>query len=330
MYLPKIARLESCIKCQLKCACCTIGDFYDKNPPKCYFLSSDNFLTFIKNNKFIKIIELSNNGEMFLNPQLDEIIKIANRNRVVLTARNGVNFNDVSDEILESMVKNKFHSMNIAIDGASQKTYSEYRVKGDFNKVINNIKKLNYFKEKYNSIYPILFYQFIIFGHNEHEIPLAKKFAKELKMKMYFKRNLYREYSPIKDKEFVAKELHLKKIYTDDKDESKLAPLSGMSTCTHLWFEPQIQCDGTFLGCCSQYKDTKMNVFESGLESILNSPQIINSKRILCNQTSCGETICSDCFVFNYRMKNKNYINSEMIANSLKYIENYFKEIYIY
>ncbi len=115
-YLPKIARIESCIKCQLKCKCCKIKEFYDENPPKTYYLSANNFKKFIKKNPFIKIVELSNNGEMFLNPELKDIIITANKNKVVLTARTGVNFNYASDDVLEAMVKYKFHSMNVAID----------------------------------------------------------------------------------------------------------------------------------------------------------------------------------------------------------------------
>lgn len=331
LYLPKIARIESCIKCQLKCKCCNIKEFYDENPPKNYYLTANNFNKFIKKNRFIKIVELSNNGEMLLNPELKDIIIAANKNKVVLTARTGVNFNYASDDVLETMVKYKFHSMNIAIDGTSQETYSEYRVNGNFEKVISNIKRLNYYKEKYNSQYPILYYQFIIFGHNEHEMPEAKKLAKALNMKLYFKRNLFHEYSPIKNPDFVAKELNLPKIVVEANENGEEDKIKSMQTCTQLWFEPQIQCDGTFLGCCCQYFDSNLNVFELGLKKVLENEKIKNSKKVLCNEIEEKDNIiCKDCGVYAYRKKTKSYITQSMIEDTKNYIEKYIKDTYIY
>ena len=56
----------------------------------------------------------------------------------------------------------------------------KYRVGGCLDRVFENVKKLNELKRKYNSPYPRLSWQFIIFGHNEEEIPLVKKMAPEL------------------------------------------------------------------------------------------------------------------------------------------------------
>ena len=329
-FLPQIARLESCIICQLKCPCCKIEEFYNENPPAVRYLSSDDFYKFIKKNPFIKIIELSNNGEIFLNPELKEIIKIANIHKVVLTARNGANFNYVSNEVLEAMVKYKFHSLNVAIDGATPETYKIYRVGGNLNRVIENIERLNFYKKKFNSMYPILYFQFIIFGHNEHEIPMVKKLAKELKMRLYFKRNLFHDYSPINNPEYVAKELNLSKIVVDNS--LNIEPqIKRMDSCTQLWFEPQIQCDGTFLGCCSQYYDTGLNVFENGLEDVLNSSIVVHAKNILCKKEEVdNNSMCAKCPFFIYRIRTNSFITDNMIFSAKECIEKKVKETYIY
>ena len=64
--------------------------------------------------------------------------------------------------------------MKVSVDGASEDTYQIYRKGGSFQEVINNIKKINHYKKIYKSKLPKLKWQFIIFGHNEHELPLAK------------------------------------------------------------------------------------------------------------------------------------------------------------
>ena len=133
-------------------------------------INADNF----------ELIDLSNRGEIFLNPELNKIIKYACEKEIKLTAITGVNLNTVSEQTLENLVKYKFNKMTISIDGATPETYKIYRVGGDFNTVINNIKTINKFKKLYGSEFPRLNWQFIVFGHNEHEIELAKIKAKEL------------------------------------------------------------------------------------------------------------------------------------------------------
>jgi len=151
--LPTKVRLEATTLCQLRCTACPMfsNSFLGKD-----YLKIADFEKFIQNNRYVKEIELSNKGEIFLNPDLFHIIKHAFENNVKLTAGNGVNFNSVSDEIIEALVKYQFRFMSVSIDGASQEIYSMYRVNGDFNTVIENIKKLNACKKKYNSKFPML------------------------------------------------------------------------------------------------------------------------------------------------------------------------------
>jgi len=83
-------------------------------------------------------------------------------------------------------------SLTVSIDGASPKSYAQYRVKGDFDRVIGHIRRINDFKRKHRSGWPILTWQFIVFGHNEHEIETARKMAGELGMGFRAKMNVGR------------------------------------------------------------------------------------------------------------------------------------------
>ncbi len=281
--LPKTVRLEACSLCQLNCPACTVRKL-EKQMPKDWlgYLKFKDFKKFVDENDFIKEIELSNNGEIFLNPELDEIIKYAYEKGVSLTAGNGVNLNTVSEATLENLVKYKFKYMKVSIDGATPETYKIYRVGGDFNNVIDNIKKINYFKKKYNSEYPHLFWQFILFGHNEHEIELAKKKAKELGIDIRFKQNYYLNYSPIKNLPLVEKLTGLqvskdKREFFNDKIETK-----NKFTCHTLFYTPQIDYNGCLIGCCQIIKEKfNVNVFKLGLQKALNSPDFIYAKHML-------------------------------------------------
>ena len=80
--LPKRIRIEACSLCQLNCPACTVRKL-EKQMPKDWlgYLKFNDFKNFIDNYNF-KEIELSNNGEIFLNPELDEIIKYAYEKKI--------------------------------------------------------------------------------------------------------------------------------------------------------------------------------------------------------------------------------------------------------
>jgi MoaA/NifB/PqqE/SkfB family radical SAM enzyme len=125
-------------------------------------------------------VELSNYGELFLNPELPKIMEHAFTSGVQLTADNGANLNTVREETLEALVKFRFRRITCSIDGASAETYVRYRVGGCFETVIANIRKIQEYKSRYGSRYPRLAWQFISFPHNQHEIEPARKLARQL------------------------------------------------------------------------------------------------------------------------------------------------------
>ena len=290
--LPNQIRLEACSLCQLSCPECFIVKVKDKAPEGWLgYLRFKNFKKFVDDNNF-KIIELSNHGEIFLNPELDDIIKYAYSKNIRLTAHNGVNLNTVSEATRENLVKYNVRHITVSIDGATPETYAIYRRGGDFNTVISNIKKINYFKKKYNSKFPKLKYQFIVFGHNEHEIDKARELAHELNMKIQFKKNYASYYSPVTTKEGLL----------------AISPEKEYFGCKLLFDMPQIGYDGRLLGCYqSTFKDYGVNVFEKGLLESLNSPNVIYAKHML---TDLGvplkkEFPCAQCFNYEKLLKSK-------------------------
>ena len=107
------------------------------------FLRLKDFSKLLDENTWIEEIELSNYGEVFLNPDLLEIMRYASENKVILTINNGANFNTVKQEVLNGLVRYKVRSMSCSIDGASRETYAKYRVGGNYDAVLNNIQIIN-------------------------------------------------------------------------------------------------------------------------------------------------------------------------------------------
>jgi FkbM family methyltransferase len=298
---PSKIRLEASSACQLKCASCYRNTEAFRSAVRNGFLKFGDFRKLVDENPWIKEIELSNNGEIFLNPELLEMIKHAHELGIALTADNGVNLNAVKEAVLEGLVKYRFKSMTVSIDGASSATYRVYRVGGNFETVIENIRKINLFKQQYQSEYPQLLWQFIAFGHNEHEIDLAEKMARALGMNFYVKLTWDDRFSPLRNPERIRK---LVGAATREEYKQRYGVEYFHETCHQLWDGPQVNWDGKVLGCCRNWwGDFGGNAFEDGLLKSINSEKTKYARDMLLGKKKPMEGIpCTTCSMY-MRMK---------------------------
>ncbi len=295
---PAAIRLEAMGACQLRCPSCptttgairpTIGSGY---------LRLEDFKCLIESSPFVRKVELSNYGEVFLNPKLLQIMRYAHQRGIELTAMNGVNLNTVKDEVLEGLVEYQFKGLSCSIDGASQETYSIYRVRGDFEKVIENIRKINEHKRRRGSALPHLTWQFVVFGHNEHEIQKARALCRELGMTFNPKISWDDEFSPIKDKAFVLRETGLQATRSEYREQT--GEICGRVICRQLWRSPQINWDGKVLGCCRNFwGDFGGNAFRDGLEAAVNNEKIGYARDMLRGRRGPRDDIpCTTCEIY--------------------------------
>jgi MoaA/NifB/PqqE/SkfB family radical SAM enzyme len=322
---PKKIRLEASSICQLKCHSCPNANKAYLSTIGSGFLRLSDFQKLIDKNPWISEIELSNYGEIFLNPDLLEIIKYAYERKVALTAVNGANFNNVKTEVLEGLVRYKFRTVTASIDGASNETYKQYRIGGNYDTVIENIKKINLFKKQYKSKYPLLAWQFVIFGHNEHELPMARKKAYELNMYFYSKLSWDAEFSPVQNHEVIRKE-HSAISWKEYKE--KFGVDSYMQEiCYHLWEQPQMNWDGKVLGCSENYwGDFGGDVFTDGLLESLNNEKINYARDMLVGLKEMRDDIpCATCNKYLATKKEGNWLKRGLKRRLISSIPSAFK-----
>lgn len=241
--------IDACSSCQLKCERCPVTQMGYKNTIGNGYLTFDKFTDIVLADKQIRSVDFDNFGELFLNPDLPRIMKFARGANIRLQCGSGVNGNWISDEALWGLVQNKFAYLSFSIDGATQDTYSIYRKRGMLDHVLANIAKINDLKRAHNTRFPKLQWQFIVFGHNEHELPAARAKAFSLGMEFYPKMNWDSSYSPIKDPEYVKKQTGWE-VTTREEYEKKYGVSYMRSTCYSLWNSPRLSWDGTMTGCC--------------------------------------------------------------------------------
>ena len=295
---PSKIRLESSSFCQLRCPSCPTTSKAIHPAVGSGFLELRNFQQLLDRNPSLREIELSNYGEMFLNPDLLNIIRYAAERGVALRADNGVNLNNVKESVLEGLVRYRFRSMTCSIDGATNEVYALYRIKGNLETVIENIRKINSFKSEYRSTFPKLTWQFVVFGHNEHQIPLARELANELGMKLELKLSWDAELSPIRDQELVRKEVG---AASREEFQQEKGVDYKQRICHQLWDQPQINWDGRVLGCCRNFWGDfgSENAFADGLVESVNSETMSYAKDMLLGKKVARDDVpCTTCSIY--------------------------------
>jgi MoaA/NifB/PqqE/SkfB family radical SAM enzyme len=314
---PSQIRLEACSHCQLRCPSCpTATGAIDAVVGK-GFLKFADFRNLIDRNPSLRRVELSNYGEIFLNPDLLRILEYADARRVIIDVQNGANLNHVRDAVLEGLVKYHVAAITCSIDGASAETYRKYRVGGDFDTVIANIKRINHYRRAYRSKLPNLAWQFVVFGHNEHEIPHARAMARALGMRFFTKLSWDSGFSPIRDKEFVRKQTGMPVVTREEYEQ-----ISGKKylnrICYQLWNKPQINWDGKVLGCCRNFwGDFGGNAFTDGLVESLNNEKIAYARDMLLgNKPARDDVPCTTCEMYPAMRRNSQWIRQPDVEAS--------------
>ncbi len=303
---PTAARVEATPACQLRCPSCPTASGATKPLLGRGYLKAVDLERLLANSPQIRHVELSNYGELFLNPELLEIMAIAHGRGVTLSAQNGANLNTVKPDVLEGLVKYGFRTLTVSIDGVTQQTYQQYRVGGDLDVVLGNIRSINAHKQRYQSPLPLLVWQFIIFGFNEHEIEQAAMLAASLGMKFRVKL-AWGDFSPVKDVGRIRKLLgHGSRV--EYQQQHGVEYMSFI--CNQLWDEPQINSDGKVLGCCRNFwMEFGGNAIEEGLEAVMNSEKMEYARQMLTGAAPQRDDIpCTTCSVYISRRTSGNWI----------------------
>ncbi len=291
-------RVDASSACQLKCPLCPTSRGENREGVVGWgYLRFESLRKLLDENPAIKKVELSNWGEIFLNPQIKDILRLGHERGIEMVASNGSNLNTLDAEKAEALVKYGFRFLSVSLDGASQETYCQYRASGNFGKVIENIRLINQYKEQYGSELPRLRWQFIVFGHNEHEIEKARRMAEELGMEFYPKLNYDNDYSPVSDPEAVKKASGLK--YVSRKEYRERRKKEYALPCKQFWFSPQVNWDGKLLGCCMNTFSDYGNVFETGLSECMQSERYRYTKDLLLGKVPPRDDIpCLKCSIY--------------------------------
>ncbi len=194
-----------------------------------------------------------------------------------------------------------------SIDGASPETYARYRVRGNFERVIANIRRINAYKQAQGRTLPRLTWQFVAFGHNQHEIEAARALANELDMAFVVKLSWDSDFSPVTDAAAI-------RAATGATSREEYLAETGrdymQGICADLWQSPQINWDGKVLGCCRNFwQEFGGNAFRDGLGASLGGEKLNYARAMLSGKAPPRPDVpCTTCAIYKSRQAQQDWV----------------------
>ncbi len=123
-------------------------------------------------------VRLYNWGEPNSHPCIYDMIRyISSKNIGVIMSSNLVR---LDEKDVRELVDSGLEYLTVSLDGTTQEIYSQYRVRGDFNAVLDHLRAILEYRHSSGSRTPFIEWQFIVMKHNEHQIKEARKLAGEI------------------------------------------------------------------------------------------------------------------------------------------------------
>lgn len=270
--------------CNLRCPACHTGTKHPEMAKASILKFEDYKIIFNQVKDYAFSIALYNWGEPFLNKDIFNIISYTKENNVGSTLHS--NFNVFSQSMADELVRSGLTHIYMSIDGATQDVYSKYRIKGDLDDVINNIKLLTEAKARHKSVFPIVTWKYLTFDHNEHQVLEAKKIAESLNVDDF---EIFKASPKLKDINDDAKE------FTDNAEKMNALKFD----CSSLWQSIYISPQGLVFPCSLAFRENESfgNFLENDLKQIWNNSQYKNARGLFTNSTNRDEVPlpCKGC-----------------------------------
>jgi len=301
--LPNAVIIDPINICNLDCPlCASKTQNYEKGK-----MGFDTFKEILNKIPSLKVIILFNWGEPLLHHEIFNIIKESVSRNIYTITHTNFSIKQKPD-FFEQLVNSGLHQLVISADGASQESYEKYRVKGNFDWVINNIRYTVAAKKKLKKRDPKIVWKFLVNKSNEHEIDYAKNTAGSLGIEIMFDKMGLSDDIP--DIEFPGTLLERKeqwlpknsKYILDYYKNGKYTPLNN-KPCSQLFNSTVINPDGKITPCC--WVTSKENVWgdltKQSFEEIWNNEKYKYSRSLFNNieyNGSVKNTVCTKCEIF--------------------------------
>lgn len=181
---PSKILFEPTSSCNLKCPLCPTGRGTLNRSDG--VMSFDRFKQIVDEIKpYTTQLELAGYGEPFLNENICKMAKYAADAGIFVNMHSNVLLIDTPQKV-HDLITSGVRFLTVSIDGAKQDTYRRYRVGGQLEVALANLKALVDEKKRLGLRYPIIECQTVVTRINEAEVDDVRRIAEEIGVDQYF------------------------------------------------------------------------------------------------------------------------------------------------
>ncbi|MDD5145050.1 MAG: radical SAM protein [Candidatus Pacebacteria bacterium] len=317
---PFKLEVEHTTVCNKKCIMCE-HTYWQEKPER---LTIEQFKNIVDQFPKLKWINLTGEGDNFLNPDYMKFIEYARSKDI------SVNFVDefdfIDSNVSRRLVELGVNCIWISMDGATKETYEKIKVNCNFERALTNIKTLLAVKKELGSPFPTLCFRFIINKINYQEMPkmvelvhslgdLGEESRLEFAGLLTFKEieHLYVPQVPQEIVTEVKRKAEELKVNVSFSHYQKNA-LKSINKCT-AWMEPYIMMGGYVMPCCAVLMSNRRdflrkyamgNIYEKSFKEIWNSERYKKFRKMVNNKNEKVPILCVGCRGYNTKEREKN------------------------
>lgn len=233
---PWIINLDTFNGCNLKCPFCPTGTSQiERAKARMSVERAMRVIDMVKEHALE--IRLYNWGEPFLNPDIFKIVRYAHDAGLytIINSNLSVKVADFASKVVAS----KLDRLQASVDGISQQTLEIYRRNSNAELVFSNIKSISEERRRQGASTPKLALSFLVFRHNEHELPAIEAKRREVGADDFLTRRAF-----IFHESFVPQH--------PDYQPTQ-AVFHG--TCDFLYSEMTVEATGAVSPCCTNMSE---------------------------------------------------------------------------
>jgi MoaA/NifB/PqqE/SkfB family radical SAM enzyme len=304
--VPYLLIIDPCNYCNLRCPLCPTG-LNDLGRPQA-MLSFEHFVRYFDPaapNLFEAYMH--NWGESMLNKQVFRMIRYAQDNNVGTNLSS--NFVRVSSDDMDKLLDSGLEYLVISLDGTSPESYSQYRINGDYDRVIENLSEFIRRRNQRRLKTPVIEWQFIVMKHNEHEVEAAEKLAKKLGVDLlrFVPVGMpyeFRNRKEIADKWYPSS---IRGRKDSDHSEQQFGQADKPSPCFYLYRSMVVNPDGGVSPCCVVYRKNRdfadlSAAAEIDIRAVWNNDKYRSARSLFSSKVIAGRraTVCDGCDLFQH------------------------------
>lgn len=310
---PQYIEVETTTACNLKCKICEHTYWDEPNQ----HMTFDQFKHIIDQFPTLKWIGMTGIGEAWTNPEFEQMLRYIKSRGTYVELYDSFYFTD--DDKARLQVELGVEKIFASIDGATKETYETIRVNSDFDRVMENVKRLDVWKKRLKKYFPELCFHFVVTKDNIDEVVTYLDIIRESKVDVHLVQytRMLHEYPEVKD-QFVEIPQELRKDITQRAQELGI-PIGWNATVPQIkppastclaWWMPFILVDGTVIPCCAlneqndrdwQRATSLGNIFETPFREIWKNDEYVNMRKQLHEGTIPHN--CARCSIYEREVK---------------------------